>query len=70
MGDRRALRAENTLLILFCITLASVFAALHFHGPAWLVNGLLGLCFLLAIPGGLLTIRRQWRSIVWKKPPR
>lgn len=60
MNDRRARIAEDVLLVLFCISLASAFAVMHFHGPEWVGDTLIGLTFLLAVPFMILVLRRKW----------
>lgn len=60
MNRSRIRIVEDIFLVLFCLNLAAVFAVLHFRWPAWVIDGLIGLAFLLAAPFiGLVFLRKR-----------
>jgi len=62
MLGRRLSKTERAGWLAFVAILAGAVAAPQFGGPRLVVNGALGVCFLLAIPLMFLSIRGQWRG--------
>lgn len=58
----RTVIIERTLLVMFCLATAGLFLLLLLGGPAWAVDALIGIAFLLAAPISFLAIRKKWRK--------
>ena len=54
---------ETTGWLIFGAALGVAFAVLRFDGPKFLANGLIVLCFLVALPLMFMNLRRRWRAM-------